>query len=317
MAGPRSSGGGFRPRPSSGHERVSGGGGRPRSLPLRPPASSPASSFDERVPGWTTREESNWRRPGGNQRLRPHRPELLPRAARARRRLRDRGRQRHRRREDDGAPAQVRLRARPARRGVEVGDGRSRVGEHEIKVLVRARSGASFPGATSASTSRSSRPASSRAPGAKKHLDAGAKKVVISAPATDPDVTIVLGVNDDDVRPGAAPHRLQRVLHDELRRAGGQGAARRVRDRAGLHDHDPRVHERPEDPRPPAQGPAPRPGGRDQPDPDLDRRRPRDRARAPRPEGQGRRHVDARARADRLDRRPRRPASRASRRPTR
>ena len=33
--------------------------------------------------------------------------------------------------------------------------------------------------------------------GAQRHLDAGAKKVVISAPATDPDVTIVLGVNDD------------------------------------------------------------------------------------------------------------------------
>jgi glyceraldehyde 3-phosphate dehydrogenase (phosphorylating) len=33
--------------------------------------------------------------------------------------------------------------------------------------------------------------------GAQKHLDAGAKKVVISAPATDPDLTIVLGVNDD------------------------------------------------------------------------------------------------------------------------
>src|SRR2546430_3349291 len=33
--------------------------------------------------------------------------------------------------------------------------------------------------------------------GAKKHLDAGAKKVIISAPATDPDLTVVLGVNDD------------------------------------------------------------------------------------------------------------------------
>jgi glyceraldehyde 3-phosphate dehydrogenase (phosphorylating) len=33
--------------------------------------------------------------------------------------------------------------------------------------------------------------------GAQKHIDAGAKKVVISAPATDPDITIVLGVNDD------------------------------------------------------------------------------------------------------------------------
>jgi glyceraldehyde 3-phosphate dehydrogenase len=33
--------------------------------------------------------------------------------------------------------------------------------------------------------------------GAHKHLDAGAKKVVISAPATNPDFTVVLGVNDD------------------------------------------------------------------------------------------------------------------------
>jgi glyceraldehyde 3-phosphate dehydrogenase len=33
--------------------------------------------------------------------------------------------------------------------------------------------------------------------GAAKHLDAGAKKVVISAPATDEDITVVLGVNFD------------------------------------------------------------------------------------------------------------------------
>jgi glyceraldehyde 3-phosphate dehydrogenase len=32
---------------------------------------------------------------------------------------------------------------------------------------------------------------------AQKHLDAGAKKVIISAPATEPDITLVLGVNDD------------------------------------------------------------------------------------------------------------------------
>jgi glyceraldehyde 3-phosphate dehydrogenase len=32
---------------------------------------------------------------------------------------------------------------------------------------------------------------------AQMHLDAGAEKVVISAPATEPDVTLVLGVNDD------------------------------------------------------------------------------------------------------------------------
>jgi glyceraldehyde 3-phosphate dehydrogenase len=34
-------------------------------------------------------------------------------------------------------------------------------------------------------------------PDAAKHLEAGAKKVVISAPATEPDLTVVLGVNDD------------------------------------------------------------------------------------------------------------------------
>ena len=34
---------------------------------------------------------------------------------------------------------------------------------------------------------------------ASKHLGAGAKKVVISAPATDPDVTVALGVNFDEV----------------------------------------------------------------------------------------------------------------------
>jgi len=64
--------------------------------------------------------------------------------------------------------------------------------------------------------------------GAEKHLEGGAKKVVISAPATDPDVTIVLGVNEDHYDPEShhvisnascttncvAP--LAKVLHDEL-----------------------------------------------------------------------------------------------------
>jgi glyceraldehyde 3-phosphate dehydrogenase len=36
-------------------------------------------------------------------------------------------------------------------------------------------------------------------PSAAKHLAGGAKKVVISAPATDPDVTVVLGVNFEEV----------------------------------------------------------------------------------------------------------------------
>ena len=64
--------------------------------------------------------------------------------------------------------------------------------------------------------------------GASGHLEAGAAKVVISAPATDPDVTVVLGVNDDDYDPETdriisnascttncvAP--MAKVLHDAL-----------------------------------------------------------------------------------------------------
>jgi glyceraldehyde 3-phosphate dehydrogenase len=61
-----------------------------------------------------------------------------------------------------------------------------------------------------------------------KHLTAGAERVVISAPANDPDVTLVLGVNDDAYDP--ASHRIisnascttnclapvAKVLHDEF-----------------------------------------------------------------------------------------------------
>jgi glyceraldehyde 3-phosphate dehydrogenase len=64
--------------------------------------------------------------------------------------------------------------------------------------------------------------------GASQHLEAGASKVVISAPATDPDVTVVLGVNDADYDPEndrivsnascttncVAP--MAKVLHDAL-----------------------------------------------------------------------------------------------------
>ena len=39
-----------------------------------------------------------------------------------------------------------------------------------------------------------------------KHLEAGAERVIISAPATDPDVTVVLGVNTEEYDP--AKHRI-------------------------------------------------------------------------------------------------------------
>ncbi len=40
-----------------------------------------------------------------------------------------------------------------------------------------------------------------KASDAQKHIDAGAKKVIISAPATDEDVTIVMGVNEGEYNP--------------------------------------------------------------------------------------------------------------------
>src|SRR5438445_10997017 len=112
---------------------------------------------------------------------------------------------------------------------VEAGDGFIRAGEHEIK-FVSVKDPAELPWdelgvdvaieSTGLFTNREA---------AQKHLEAGAKKVVISAPATDPDVTIVLGVNDDTYDPGqhhiisnascttncVAP--LAKVLHDNFR----------------------------------------------------------------------------------------------------
>jgi glyceraldehyde 3-phosphate dehydrogenase len=41
---------------------------------------------------------------------------------------------------------------------------------------------------------------------AAKHLEAGAKKVIISAPATEPDVTVALGVNFDDTYDADSHH---------------------------------------------------------------------------------------------------------------
>ena len=83
------------------------------------------------------------------------------------------------------------------------------------------------------------------------------------------------------LRPRPPPRHLQRLLHDELPRAGGQGAARGVRDPARRDDDRPRVHGRPAAARRAAQGPAARPRRRAQPRPDHDRRRQGDRPRDP------------------------------------
>ena len=81
---------------------------------------------------------------------------------------------------------------------VEAGEGSVRVDGRELKVLSE-RDPAALPWdelgvevvieSTGLFTAREE---------AAKHLEAGARKVIISAPATEPDVTVALGVNFDD-----------------------------------------------------------------------------------------------------------------------
>ena len=68
--------------------------------------------------------------------------------------------------------------------------------------------------------------------GAAQHLAAGARNVLVSAPAKGGDLTFVIGVNDYAVRQGEAPGREHRLVHDELPGAGREGAERPRRHRA-------------------------------------------------------------------------------------
>jgi glyceraldehyde 3-phosphate dehydrogenase len=84
---------------------------------------------------------------------------------------------------------------------VEAGDGAISVGGREIKLLSE-RDPAELPWADlGVDVAIESTGLFTNRPDAEKHLQAGAKKVVISAPATDPDITIVLGVNDGEYDP--------------------------------------------------------------------------------------------------------------------
>jgi len=88
-------------------------------------------------------------------------------------------------------------------------------------------------------------------PDAAKHLEAGAKKVIISAPATDPDVTLALGVNDDAYDPQShdvisnascttnclAP--VAKVLHDAV------GIERGIMTTIHAYTADQRLHDAP------------------------------------------------------------------------
>ncbi|MCF2971398.1 type I glyceraldehyde-3-phosphate dehydrogenase [Synechococcus sp. Nb3U1] len=85
--------------------------------------------------------------------------------------------------------------------GVSAAEGHLHVGEQKVRVLAE-RDPAQLPWkdlgidlvveSTGFFTKRE---------GAVKHLEAGAKKVIISAPAKGPDLTVVMGVNDDQYEP--------------------------------------------------------------------------------------------------------------------
>ncbi|CAN5324135.1 type I glyceraldehyde-3-phosphate dehydrogenase [soil metagenome] len=78
------------------------------------------------------------------------------------------------------------------------GDDTIVVGDHKIKALSVKEGPAALPwGELGVDVVVESTGIFTKRDKAQGHLDAGAKKVIISAPASDEDITIVLGVNDD------------------------------------------------------------------------------------------------------------------------
>ena len=165
----------------------------------------------------------------GDQRVRPDRPQHHARGdGQQGHRLR-RG-QRPDQRGHARASAQVRLGARQSPRGRRGVTATASPSTATSSRCCRSRIRRSCRGRISASTSCSSRPGIfTDRDGAAKHLAAGAKKVIITAPAKKPDITVVLGVNDEQVRSGEAPHHLERVVHDQLPGAARQGDPRALR----------------------------------------------------------------------------------------
>ena len=86
---------------------------------------------------------------------------------------------------------------------VELGDGMLRAAGEEVRMLSERDPGALPWGELGVDVVLESTGFFTDRENAQKHLDAGATKVVISAPATDPDLTVVLGVNDDAYDPKA------------------------------------------------------------------------------------------------------------------
>ena len=141
-----------------------------------------------------------------------------------------RRRQRPHRPGDARPPAQVRLDPRPLPgRGRGRGEASITVDGTEIKVLSE-RDPAALPwGDLGVDVVIESTGFFTARDDAAKHLEAGAKKVIISAPAKEPDVTVALGVNFDDAYDPQSHHIISnascttnclapvaKVLHDSF-----------------------------------------------------------------------------------------------------
>ena len=101
---------------------------------------------------------------------------------------------------------------------VQARDGTMVVGGREIKVL-QERDPARLPwGDLAIDVALECSGIFNKRADAAKHLEAGAKKVLISAPATDEDLTVVYGVNDDKL---TADHRIVCGGWLDHRRHGG------------------------------------------------------------------------------------------------
>jgi glyceraldehyde 3-phosphate dehydrogenase len=89
---------------------------------------------------------------------------------------------------------------------VEAGEGALEIDGKELKVLAE-RDPAALPwGDLGVDVVIESTGLFTKREDAAKHLEAGAKKVIISAPATEPDVTVALGVNFDTAYDPASHH---------------------------------------------------------------------------------------------------------------
>jgi glyceraldehyde 3-phosphate dehydrogenase len=91
----------------------------------------------------------------------------------------------------------------PMEREVEAAEGSIRVGDDEFRVLGERDPGSLPWNDLGVDVVLESTGLFTKREQAQKHLDAGASKVIISAPATEPDVTLVLGVNDEAYDPAS------------------------------------------------------------------------------------------------------------------